>query len=105
MSSNQSTSQSVSQVNQSTNQVKMYSLDYNPGNVPGHIVLKKSSPVFEERSVIVGYEWVENDIGSWMGPQRIQVPIYETQRVCVGRKETWDVYTEDEFKKFEALYA
>ena len=90
---------------QSSQSVKMYTLDYNPGVVPGHVVLKKNSPIIEYRQVEDGYEWVENDIGSWVGPQRIQVPKYKTEQVVVGYKVSWIVYTEDEFKKFQQSFS
>jgi hypothetical protein len=96
---NNQSSESTSQ-----QQVKMYTLSYDPGHVEGHIVMKKHTPIFEDREVQVGYEWVENDIGSWMGPQRIQVPKYETQRVLVGHSVSWVVYTPDEYNRFAAQY-
>jgi hypothetical protein len=82
----------------------MYTLSYDPGHVDGHIVMKKHVPIFENREVHVGYEWVENDIGSWMGPQRVQVPKYETQRVLVGHNISWEVYTPAEYERFAAQY-
>lgn len=94
-----------SNTSQSTSQaVKMYTLTYDPGHIEGRIVMKKHTPIFENREVQVGYEWVENDIGSWMGPQRVQVPKYETQRVLVGHHVSWEVYTPEEYERFAAQF-
>jgi hypothetical protein len=103
MSINQTTSQSINQVNQSTSQVKMYTLNYNPGHIAGHVVLKKHHPVTKEVTVQVGTTWEEHDIGDWRGVHKVQVPVYETKTVT-EYEVTWEVYTEEEFKKFEASY-
>ena len=93
-------------INSSSQKVKMYTVNYDPGHIPGHVVLKSVKPVTKQVQVIVGYTWEEHDIGDWHGVHRVQVPVYETQTVTewvpTGK---WTVYTEEEFKNYEASHS
>ena len=82
---------------------KMYTLKYDPGFIKGKVVLKRTTPVFKIEEVLVGYEWIEHDIGSWVGPQRIQTPKYEKREVIV-KEVLWEVYTEEEFEEFKKRF-
>lgn len=79
-------------------------LDYDPGHIDGHIVLKSSSPCFEERDIVVGYVWEEEDFGGYMGPRRIQVPVFEKQNVFIGYKYSWQVCSQSEYESFTAAF-
>jgi hypothetical protein len=83
---------------------KMYTLDYDPGHIEGHVVLKHNIPIMETRYVCIGTEWIEHDIGSWVGPQRIETPKYEEKEFVKCYKTTWVVYTQEEFKKFSEQF-
>ncbi len=78
----------------------MFELEYDPGHIQGHIVLKKASPFYNEHTEFIGFEWEEEDIGSHMGPRRIQVPMYKKEYEYIGHKITWQVLTSTEYEKF-----
>ena len=104
---NQSINQSInSSINSSSQKVKMYTLNYDPGQISGHVVLKSVKPVNKQILVIVDYKWEEHDIGDWRGVHKVQVPVYETQTVTewvpTGK---WTVYTEEEYQKYEAMHS
>jgi len=74
----------------------------NPGSVPGYVVYSET----EQREVtdysnIIGYDWIEEDIGSWQGPRRIQQPIYGTKIV---RYTTWIAIPQANVNAWESQY-
>ncbi len=82
----------------------MVEFDHDPGKINGCIVIKKSKPQYEEYIVISRYEWEEEENDGWVGIQRRQIPVYETQKVLIGHECIWQVFTEDENNRSKSIY-
>jgi len=74
----------------------------NPGTVPGYAVYRETEQkVVTDYNKIIGYDWEEEDIGSWMGVRRVQRPIYAEKIVL---HHTWFAIPEANVKAWEAQF-
>lgn len=76
----------------------------NPGSIAGYVVyseIEQRESDETDYNRIIGYEWEEEDIGSWMGTRRVQRPIYAKKivRVC-----TWIAIPECNVQAWESQY-